>query len=366
MVTIGLGASFIGTLYFIQGMLMERVSISGRGNQANMVLFDIQTSQQQPVVDLTRQFGLPVLQKVPIVTMRIDEINGRTAIQALQDTSREVRRRAFESELRVTYRDSLLSTEKILSGKLGTPVRGPGDPVQISLEDGYARWLHVKIGDSIVFNVQGMLIPTVIGSIRDVDWRHLQTNFRIVFPTGVLEQAPQFYVVVTRVPSAERSALFQRSVVQHFPNVSIIDLGLVLSVLDDVLDKIAFVIRFMAAFSIITGLIVLIASVLISKYQRIQESVLLRTLGASRRQILVITTLEYFFLGTLASATGLLLSIAASMALAKYNFDSKVSVNWLALVIIFSCLTILIILIGLWNSRDVINKPPLEILREES
>jgi len=211
-----------------------------------------------------------------------------------------------------------------------------------------------------------MPVVTVVGSIRDVDWRHLQTNFRIVFPTGVLEDAPQFYVVVTRVPSAETSGLFQRSVVNNFPNVSIIDLGLVLSVLDDVLDKIAFVIRFMAAFSIVTGLIVLIASVLISKYQRIQETVLLRTLGASRRQILVITALEYFFLGTLASATGLLLSIAASMALAKYNFDSSIRVNWLPLVTIFSSLTLLIILIGLINSREILNKAPLEILRNET
>ena len=366
MITIGLGASFIGTLYFIQGMLIERVNISGRGSQPNMVLFDIQTSQKDAVVAMTRKFGLPVLQKVPIVTMRIESINGKTALQALGDTTRAFRRRAYESELRVTYRDSLLNTEKILAGSMGAPVREPGDLVRISLEDGYAKWLHVKIGDSIVFNVQGMPVVTVVGSIRDVDWRHLQTNFRIVFPTGVLEDAPQFYVVVTRVPSAETSGLFQRSVVNNFPNVSIIDLGLVLSVLDDVLDKIAFVIRFMAAFSIVTGLIVLIASVLISKYQRIQETVLLRTLGASRRQILVITALEYFFLGTLASATGLLLSIAASMALAKYNFDSSIRVNWLPLVTIFSSLTLLIILIGLINSREILNKAPLEILRNET
>jgi putative ABC transport system permease protein len=121
----------------------------------------------------------------------------------------------------------------------------------------------------------------------------------------------------------------------------------------------------MAAFSISTGLVVLIASVLISKYQRIQESVLLRTLGASRKQILIITTLEYFFLGALAAGTGIILSLAGSWALAKYSLESSFSPEWLPLVIIFLAVSLLTILIGLFNSREVLIKTPLEILRKE-
>jgi putative ABC transport system permease protein len=124
-------------------------------------------------------------------------------------------------------------------------------------------------------------------------------------------------------------------VVQQFPNVSLIDLGLILTVLDDISTKIGFVIRFMAGFSILTGLIVLIASVLISKYQRIQESVLLRTLGASRRQILIITALEYFFLGTLAAATGILLAVAGGWALAHYSFETAFDPQFLPVFVVF-------------------------------
>src|SRR6476659_6869962 len=225
--------------------------------------------------------------------------------------------------------------------------------------------MHVDIGDSVLFNVQGMLVPTVVGSLRKVDWQRIQTNFRIIFPTGVLEAAPQFHVLVTRVPSTEVSARLQQAVVRQFPNVSIIDLGLVLSVLNDVLDKIGFVIRFMAAFSMITGLIVLIASILISKYQRIQETVLLRTLGASRKQILIITALEYFFLGALAAATGIILSLAASWGLAKYYFDASFSPSWMPVIVIFLSISFLTVIIGLFNTREVINTPPLEILRKE-
>jgi putative ABC transport system permease protein len=233
------------------------------------------------------------------------------------------------------------------------------------MEDRYAKRIHVSLGDHIIFNVQGTLIPTVVGSFRQVDWQRVQTNFRVVFPTGVLEEAPQFHVLVTRVPSPEVSARFQQAVVKKYPNVSIIDLNLILTVLDEVLDKISFVIRFMAGFSIITGLIVLIASVLISKFQRIQESILLRTLGASRKQILFITALEYFFLGALAAATGILLSMAASWALAKYSFKAAFTPHLLPVVVLFAAISLLTVIIGLLNSRSILNKPPLEVLRKE-
>lgn len=364
-ITIGLGTAFIGILYFIQSLLINRVSLSATGNQPNMVLFDIQSSQRDGVAALTRKYGLPVLQEVPIVTTRIERLNGKTALQARDDSSSQIPRRVFEGEIRVTYRDSLTDSEKITAGKLHGPVKSPNDIVYISMDENYANRIHVKIGDSIVFNVQGVLMPAIVGSFRQVDWRRVQTNFRVVFPTGVLESAPQFHVIVTRASSSEASAHFQQAMVKAYPNVSIIDLGLILSVMDDILSKIGFVIRFMAAFSIITGLIVLIASVLISKYQRIQESVLLRTLGASRRQIFLINALEYLFLGALASVTGILLALAGSWALAKFSFDSHFSPQWLPVLILVFLICLLTVMIGLLNSRGVVNKPPLEILRRE-
>jgi len=364
-VTIGLGAAFIGTLYFIQTILISRVTLSGSGGQPNMVLFDIQTNQKDSVAALTRQYNLPVMQQVPIVTMRVEEINHQTAAQVKSDSSSGYRTEAFEWEFRVTYRDTLTSTEKITAGKLYGPVKSPDDVIYISMEDRYAKRIHVNLGDHIIFNVQGTLIPTVVGSLRQVDWQRVQTNFRVVFPTGVLEDAPQFHVLVTRVPSPEVSARFQQSIVKKYPNVSVIDLNLILTVLDEVLDKIGFVIRFMAGFSIITGIIVLIASVLISKYQRMQESILLRTLGASRRQILVITALEYFFLGALAAATGILLSMAASAALAKYTFNAPFTVQWWPVAILFGSISLLTVVIGVFNSWGVLNRPPLEVLRRE-
>ena len=364
-ITIGLGAAFIGTLYSVQSMLIKRVSVSSGVQQPNMLLFDIQPGNKEAVVSMTKQYGLPVLQQIPIVTMRIENINGIDAAKALKDSTDSIPRRAFETEQRVTYRDSLLGTEKITAGKFEPAVKAPGDTALISIEDRYASRIHIKIGDRITFNVQGVLVPTIVGSLRQIDYRRVQPNFRIVFPRGILETAPQFYVLLTHVPSSEVSAHFQQAMVRNYPNISMIDLELILNVLNDLLDKIGFVIRFMAAFSICTGLVVLIASVLISKYQRIQESVLLRTLGASRRQMLIITSLEFFFLGALGAGTGIILSLAGSWALAKYSFESSFSPEWLPLIVLFMGISGITILIGIFNSREILNKPPLEILRKE-
>jgi putative ABC transport system permease protein len=208
-------------------------------------------------------------------------------------------------------------------------------------------------------------MQTVIKSFRSVNFTRVQTNFLVLFPAGVLEQAPQFYVEISRVPNPKASAAFQMAAVRNFPNISVIDLALILSVVDELLSKIGFVIQFMALFSILTGVIVLIASVRISKYQRIRESVLLRTIGASRIQILAITSIEYFFLGSLAAGTGLVISMAGSWALAKYSFDTTFSPHILPILSIFLGISALTVIIGLLNSRGVLNKPPLEVLRRD-
>lgn len=360
-VTIGLATTFIGTLYFVQQLLIDRVTVAASANQGNMVLFDIQPDQLADVRKLAAQFRLPVIQEVPIVQARIAGLRGKPVEEAGPGPARA---RGFGRETRVTYRDSLMSSEKLVAGRLGRPVRSERDGIVISLDEDYARSLGVKVGDSVAFDVQGVRFSTVVGSLRKVDWK-LRINFPVVFPTGVLEQAPQFHLMTTQVPSAAVSARFQRAVVRRFPGISVIDLGLILSVLDDVLGKIGFVIRFMAGFSMLTGMIVLIASVLVSRYQRIQESVLLRTLGASRRQVLVITMLEYFFLGGLAAAVGILLSLGFSALLAKFVFEGGVAVHVWPVVILFLSVSGLTVVVGLLNTRGMLNRPPLEVLRRE-
>lgn len=364
-VCIGLGTAFISTLMLAQDMLIDKVTTGSAEGKPNMVLFDIQSSQKKAVAELTKAHGLPVMQQVPIVTMRIEEIRGVTASKAKEDTTLNVPVKAFNSEIRSTFRDSLTSTEKIVDGDWVGRVKKRTDKVYVSLEKRYAERLRMSVGDEMIFNVQGALVPVVVGSLREVDWNNIQTNFRVVFPAGVLEDAPQFHVLLTRLESPQLAAKFQQAVVVNFPNISIIDLNLVLSVLDDLMSKLGFVIRFMASFSIVTGIIVLISSVLISRYQRIRENVLLRTLGASARQVLAITALEYFFLGAFAGITGILLSFMAGWGLARYNFKMSFSPDLLPSLLLLLGVCLITVVVGLLNSKSSLDAPPLEILRKE-
>lgn len=364
-VAIGLGTAFIAVLFLVQGMLITRVTLSASENQPNMVLFDIQTSQKDAVAELVADQGLPVLDEVPIVTVQVEAINGITAEDARRDSTIAVSRRALGGELRVTYRQQLSDSEKITSGKWVGEV-SKGDTAIVSLEEGYAGRIGVDLGDRLLFNVHGVRVPAVVGSFREVDWNRVQTNFRLIFPMGTIDNAPQFHVLMTRVPDEHTSARLQQVMVREFPNVSIIDLGLILAVLDEILDKIGFVIRFMGGFSILTGFVVLLASVITSKYQRIRESVLLRTMGASRKQILIITALEYFFLGLIAAFIGVLLALIGSWALAVFSFEVPFVPDLFAMVLLILGVAGLTVLVGLLNSLETTNKPPLEILRKDA
>ncbi|WP_224997131.1 ABC transporter permease [Cesiribacter sp. SM1] len=364
--TIGLGTALICILFFVQNLLLDKIELTGSENQPNMVLFDIQDDQVEELASLTRQYDLPLIQEVPVVTMRLDGINGRSATQIKEDTTSGVRNWVLNREYRVTYRDSLIDSETIVEGSWKGSVSSPSDSIFVSLSQNIAEDMKVGVGDKVTFNIQGAIMDTWVGSIREIDWQRVQTNFLVVFPEGVLERAPKFHVIITRVDSAQQAAAFQRAVVQRFPNVSLIDLNLILQTVDEVIGKVSFVIRFMAFFSIVTGLVVLIGSVIISKYQRIKESVLLRTLGASRRQILSINLKEYFFLGSLAALTGVVISLLGSWALAYFSFDTPFSPPLWPMLAAYAVITGLTILIGLSNSRSVLSKPPLEILRTEA
>lgn len=365
-VALGLGTMLISILLISRTVLLNQITttVSNTDNRPNMILFDIQDNQLDELKSLIEGENLRVIQSVPIINMRLENVNGYDYIQAQKD-SLDIKSRLFSREYRVTYRDSLSSAEKITSGKWIGNFQSAG-LVPVSMEKGFAERNGLKLGDTVTFNVQGLPVQTTISSLREVDWRGMQTNFVLIFPKGVLEKAPKFHVISTFLPSLEKSATFQQQLVKQYPNISIVDLNLILTTLDNVASKVGFVIRFMALFSVLSGLIVLLGAVIVSKYQRIKESVLLRTLGASRRQILWITGLEYLFLGGLSAFTGILLSIIAGWSLAKFSFKSEFTLNWAPLVLVFLGITAITVLIGLINSREILSKSPLEVLRQEN
>lgn len=364
-VSIGLGASILTSLFITRGLLLNNVSQMDAGKQPNMVLYGIESNQKDDIAALTETYDMPVMQQVPIVTMKLDEWKGRTKSDWLADSTAQVEGWAVHREARVTYRNYIDKNEKLIEGALQDRVAKLGDSIFISLGDSFAEALGVGLGDEMIWNVQGARMTTYVGSLRKIDFANMQARFFIVFPNGVLEEAPQFQVLVTKSPSPQVTADYRREVVKTYPNISVIDLGMILHSLNEILSKVSYVIRFMAGFSILTGIIVLISSLLLSKYQRIGESVLLRTLGANKSQILKINLIEYALIGALSALTGIVIAIVLSYFLSRFQFEIEFDINWLPVLIIFFSVVGLTIIIGLFNSRDVVNKAPLEVLRKE-
>ncbi|MEL7427827.1 MAG: FtsX-like permease family protein, partial [Bacteroidota bacterium] len=365
LVSIGLGTAILTTLFIIQNLLLANVAQMDEGNQPNVILYGIEKSQAEGLGQLTKQFDMPVVQQVPIVTMRMTGWKGKTKAEWLEDTTRTAERWAFNREIRTTFRDTLDGYEEVLTGAFPRPRAQNGDSIFVSLEEGFAESMDVEVGDELSFNVQGMQMTTYVGSTRKVDFTKMRTRFFIIFPEGVLENAPQFQVLVTKSPDPSTTSDYRTAVVQQFPNVSVVDLSSILDALGDILNKVSYVIQFMAVFSILTGFLVLISSLLLSKLQRIRESVLLRTLGGSSKQLLQITATEYALLGSLAAATGIVIALTSSWLLATFELELQFYAPWKAVVFIFVLVVALIVTIGLLNNREVLRKSPLEVLRRE-
>jgi putative ABC transport system permease protein len=363
-VAIGLGTFLISTLYFTKDILLTKTEIDQSTESANIIILDVQSEQRSALLKTITSKGLPIVDNIPLVTMRIHKIKNRLVTDLRQDSTHQIRSWILNHEFRTTYRDSLTSSEEIIEGQW-TPKIKAGEPVVISISDNLASDAKVQLGDVIVFNIQGVLMETSIGSVRKVDWGQLQPNFTVVFPAGVLEIAPQFNVISTTVPDEASSADLQRDLVEKFPNVSIIDLRQVYTIVEDILNKASWIINFMAFFSIMTGIIVLIGSVRTSKYQRIKESVLLRTLGAKNIQILQISAFEYLFLGLLGSLVGILLALVSSLCLALLVFKEPFTPSLIPFLIFVPGITVLVLAIGLSNIQMVLRSSPLEVLRRE-
>ncbi|QBA65599.1 FtsX-like permease family protein [Muriicola soli] len=361
----GVGAFLISTLFFSKDILLSKVALGDNENSPNIILLDVQSDQVKDVNSTITSEGVPVLNNIPIVTMRVEDINGRPVNEIRNDTTSNIGRWVLNHEFRVTYRDTLIASETIREGSW-VGEAGTNKVIPISVAENFANDAKVKVGDRVTFNVQGVLLETEIASIREVDWGRIQLNFSVLFPTGVLEDAPKFHVVTTRTSDNLLSASLQQNLVSLYPNISIIDLRQILSLLEGILEKIGLVINFMAFLSILTGIIVLIGAVRTSKYQRIRESVLLRTLGAQNFQLLKIAFYEYAFLGILGSLTGILLSLIGSFFLARFVFEEPFIPSGEPFYLLLPLLTLLVIAIGLLNSRSVLNTPPLEVLRSAS
>jgi putative ABC transport system permease protein len=366
---LGFGAFLVSTLYLVQNNILRRFTVAASEARGNVVFFDVQQDQEAGLDSIVRARGHDVVQTAPVVTMRIAAINGKR-VGDMSPVPRGQRGRAgwaLRREFRSTFRDKPAASETIVEGKwFGERAlnAAASDTGEISLEEGIAKELNVKIGDTITWNVQGVEIPTRITSLRKVVWTRFEPNFFVVFAPPALKGAPNQFVLLTQVKNPADVALLQRAVVNAFPNVSSLDLTAIKRTIDRIVGRVSLAIRFMALFSLAVAIPVLFSAVSATRRERVREGVLLKTLGATRGQIARILLAEYSLLGLLGGLTGMLLSFAGGWAVVRYIFKTPFVPPIAPVAGIAAVIVGLTLLIGLLAGRDVFRETPIAALRD--
>ena len=371
---LGFGTFLLSTLFLIQANLLRQLRFDAGVDRPNLVMFDIQPDQIGPIRTTLDSLGYPLQQAVPLVPMRVQAINGHQVLSGAMrdtvsgDTIADMTSWAFRREYRSTYRDSMTATEILVDGAWwdDLPDRTSSDGYfAVSLEKDIAEELGVGLNDSITWSVQGIPIATRVTSIREVDWAQFEPNFFAVFEPAALSGAPHMFVTLTRVEDPRMRGRIQRILVERFPNVSSVDLGLVQRAIDRIVGSMIMAIRFMALFSLATGAVVLIGAVATSRFQRVREGVLLKTLGGTRNQIMRVLLTEYLALGSLAALVAVGLSTVAGWAITRFVFESDFTIPVPQLAGLTLLLVGVTVIVGLWNSMEVFRATPLEVLRAE-
>ncbi|OZC03292.1 ABC transporter permease [Rubricoccus marinus] len=366
LLSLGLGVFLILTLGLTQSSILDSLRLPTEGENPDVVFFDVQPDQADSLRSILASESVPILTEVPIVTMRIQSIDGIPTDTLRADTTDgSPERWAISREYRSTYRSALTDTEVVTAGTFEGSVPPEAEIVPVSMDQDVAGDLGVGLGSRIVWDISGVPIESEVTSLREIDWAQVQPNFFAVFPEGPLAEAPQTTVLLTQTGSPQASARIQGRVVEAFPNVSAVDVRQVLALVQKVLGQIAFALRFLAFFAVATGLAVLGSAVRVALSRRTREAVLLRTLGASRSQVRRIVVAEYAGLGFLAALVGGVLAVASAWALATYSFKIPFQPNAWWLLATAVLVPVLVGAVGVLGSRSALAKPPLDVLRAE-
>ncbi|MFN0278901.1 MAG: ABC transporter permease [Pyrinomonadaceae bacterium] len=362
LLAVGLGAFVVLTVQTMQANLIREFDFSRNERLPSLIFFDIQKSQIENVTQTIEERLGEKPESIPTVRARIAFVNGNP----IDYQQREVRQQQGQigREFAITYRDKLEENESIVSGNWWTNENS--ETPEVSVEEGMAETLKIVPGDSITFDISGRRITARVVSVRKIDVRNTRTAFVFVFRPGTLDTAPQTFAatVVKHVPPTDRQRL-QREVLDKFPNVQIFDVADIVSAVQRLINNFVLAISFVGSFVLLSGILILIGSVALTKSQRIYENAVLKTLGATRRTLATILFAEYGLLGLLSGIIAATFAVSLSYVVSRYLMD----IEWqfeastaLAGVLIT---TILVTIVGVAASFDVLFRKPLATLRSQ-
>ncbi len=364
LLAVGLGAFFIIGVRSLQSSLLEEFSMEFEATAPDMFLMDVQRDQ----ADAMRAFlsdpalGTGPFRLIPVLRARVTGVEGReTTLESFEDVRA---RGSLAREYTVTYRDALEDNERVVEGAFWS---GPSTEPEVSVEEGLRDRFQINVGDTVRFDILGRQVSARVTSVRAVDWRDSRSGgFMFVFRPGVLEQAPQTFIAPLRGPAGtEGRARFQSALVRQFPNVSVIDFLEILTTVRDVMSRVTLAISVVGGLVLFSGALILVGAVAMTKFQRVYEAAVFKTLGANTRMIAQMLLFEYGVLGVLAGAVGSLGAVALTWGVSRFALE----IPWR----LFAGEHLLAVLatgglvsaIGVLSSLDVLRHKPLATLRAE-
>jgi putative ABC transport system permease protein len=364
LMSVGLGAFFIIGVRALQVNLEKEFSFETRAGGPDLFLLDIQPDQVEGVRAFLSDAnpGQPV-RLLPVLRARVTGVQGKN----LQlDTYQDVRGQGGPSrEYTVTYRGALEPNERVIAGTFWQS--GQATEPEVSVEESIHERFRIDVGDRMRFDVLGRIIEAKVTSVRRVEWTDTRAGgFMFVFRPGTFDNAPQTSVAIMRGPDDTGArARLQRDLVARFANVSAIDVREVTRTIESVLRNVTLAISIVGGVALVSGVLILIGSVAMTKFQRLREAAIFKTLGASSRTLATMLALEYGTLGALAGIVGSLGAIALSWTVCRVLLDIAWRPAPLVSLAGMALTTLCVGAIGVLSSIDVLRRRPLATLRAE-
>ncbi|MEW6130314.1 MAG: FtsX-like permease family protein [Acidobacteriota bacterium] len=359
---VGLGVFLVIAIQSLEKNLLRDLDLGKRSNMPNMFLIDVQKDQEQPLAQFIKQETGEEPLLVPTIRARITAINGRDIDFENEDMRRE--RGRLGREYVTTFRANLEYNERVIEGEFWEPTPSPEG--EISIEESMKGLLGLDVGGNITFDIQGRKLTAKVTSIRKVDWRNSRTGFMVLFRPGTLENAPQMMVGAINGPTDEiEKSRFEKRLLDKFPNLSVIDVTEIVRSITRIINNVTLTVSFTGLFVFLSGVLILIGSIAITKFQRIYEAAVLKTLGAKRKTLLVILLAEYGLLGLVSGLIGAFAAEGLSYATSKYIFDIEWAFTPQLNFIGVAATILLVTIVGAISTLDVLTQKPLGILRTQ-
>ena len=356
-IAMGIGIMALLTLTLIRGDLLEAWQTSLPPEAPNRFIVNIQRDQLKPLAEFFAARGIARPAVFPMVRGRLVKINERSVTSA--DYSDDRARRLIDREFNLSWAENLRPDNRIVAGRWWGKV--PSRTDQFSVEEGIAETLGIHLGDKLTYDIAGSIVTATVSSLRKVDWDTFNVNFFVIAPPGLLDNQPVSYVTSFYLPPGNVELL--NALVRQFSNFLLIDVAQVMAQVQKMMDQVARAVQFVFLFTLFAGLAVLYAAIASTQDERLYRTAIMRTLGASRGQLVRANLAEFAVMGALAGVIAAAGANALGALLASKVLNLGYGFNGTVWAIGFFCGATGIAIAGHLGTRRALNVAPLQALR---